>query len=123
LNLPPDENTGLASLSESFGGGTVKVPVRTIDTLIYVDRLPPPSILKIDVENWEENVLLGGKRFMAENRPKAIVLEAACDPTGGFAAPTLEHAIRSIGFRAQRISRPDGHLETRENYLLTPRDR
>lgn len=121
LNLPPNDNTGLASLCDSFGGGSVSVETRSIDSLVFDDGLTPPRVMKIDVENWESHVLRGGRRLFAEFPPAAIALEAECDRSGAIASRDLKFLFDDLRFEVRHISRPDGHLESRENYLLTPK--
>src|SRR3989440_1832756 len=47
---------------------------KSIDHLVETGVLPPPNLIKIDVEGHEESVLRGGMKTIASNRP--IVL---CD--------------------------------------------
>lgn len=51
------------------------VKVMTIDQLIERDNLKIPGVLKIDVEGWEEQVLLGGQMTISNIHCKAIMIE------------------------------------------------
>lgn len=47
-----------------------------LDTLghFFASKVPPPTFLKIDVEGYEKNVILGGAEFLQRARP-VVVLE------------------------------------------------
>ena len=62
-------HSALAKLIDGADG--VKVPLKQLDSL----DLPPPSVIKIDVEDHEVAVLRGGQRLLTENRP-AILFES-----------------------------------------------
>ena len=53
------------------GADGIEVPLKQLDSL----DLPPPSVIKIDVEDHEVAVLKGGQRLLTENRP-AILFES-----------------------------------------------
>ena len=50
---------------------SVSVTVRKIDTLL--EKLSPPSLLKIDVEGFELEVLKGAARLLTEVRPAMVI--------------------------------------------------
>jgi FkbM family methyltransferase len=49
--------------------GTLRSRSLTLDHLVFRDDLPPPTVMKIDVEGSEYAVFQGGKRVLAEHRP------------------------------------------------------
>lgn len=51
--------------------GDEETPVVSLDE--YFDGLRLPSLIKMDVEGWEEQALMGAKRVLAEARPKVAV--------------------------------------------------
>jgi FkbM family methyltransferase len=53
------------------GGEVINVPALRLDDFIGAG-VPPPQLVKIDVEGGEYEVLLGGKKLFAEQRPLVI---------------------------------------------------
>lgn len=53
-------------------GNTVLVPVKKMDDIF---NTATPSVLKIDVEGFEWQVLHGGQRILSDNALKAIIIE------------------------------------------------
>jgi FkbM family methyltransferase len=51
----------------------IAVQIHSIDHLIEHALYPCPSLIKIDVEGFELEVLKGGKRFLAAERPILII--------------------------------------------------
>jgi FkbM family methyltransferase len=54
--------------------GELEVPVTTLDA--YFSARPPPTLVKIDVEGMEGEVLRGAGRLLGSPRPPAVLLEA-----------------------------------------------
>jgi FkbM family methyltransferase len=65
------EASVMGSLIEGAANGTIEVPCATLDDM--AKRLPRPDLVKIDVEGAELDVLLGGERLLAAERPNLIV--------------------------------------------------
>lgn len=65
--------------------GRITVPVVTVDTLMAGNRLPPPGLIKIDVEGSEAEALNGMRGTIARHHP-AILFEVD--------APTRDEAER-----------------------------
>jgi FkbM family methyltransferase len=71
--------SGVARLATSGDSGStgrisaegIEVPMTTLDELR--DRYPAPTILKIDVEGFESEVLRGGGRLLSEDRPALLI--------------------------------------------------
>ncbi|MER8880473.1 FkbM family methyltransferase [Mesorhizobium sp. M0684] len=78
-----------ASLTELAGGNKVMVPVRTLDDMLR--DYPPPTLLKLDVEGVEENVIRGGERVFRTAGPDVLieVNEARYQPLGELPAVKL----------------------------------
>jgi FkbM family methyltransferase len=82
-----DVMSGTASLDRVRGGEasfgrkiyglsplTERVRVARLDTLVASGKLPPPQVMKIDVEGAEELVLEGASQVILEHRP-ALAIE------------------------------------------------
>ncbi|MBI4541914.1 MAG: FkbM family methyltransferase [Gemmatimonadetes bacterium] len=70
-----DEPTWARLASGGAGGRsgrTVRVPLVAIDELIAQGRVSPPSLVKIDVEGVEVDVLRGMERTLRHHRPVVI---------------------------------------------------
>lgn len=78
LVLAHDATAGTHRLDQKAdlpSGGSQTVKVTTIDTLIKRDNLKIPGVMKIDVEGFEEQVLLGGLNTIASKHCHAIMIE------------------------------------------------
>ncbi|HMA35331.1 MAG TPA: FkbM family methyltransferase [Chloroflexia bacterium] len=106
----------------SHPGTLIDVPVTTIDTMCAgVGRV---DLVKIDVEGFEDKVLAGMQRVLAESAP-AIVVE--CNGDGPFAA--VDATLRRLGYTffhllpegprplARIVPDPAGHYR---NFLCLP---
>ena len=56
-----------------MAAGTLKVPVRSLDSLIANDCLPTPHFIKMDVEGAEASVLLGGRKLPTMAPPVMVI--------------------------------------------------
>jgi len=93
------------------------VPCDTIDDLVFGQRIPSPTLMKIDVEGWEWFVLQGAQRLLSEKPPKAIVFEDHCQPDGRPTDTKLLDFLQKLGYESQRILRRSGKIEGNENFL------
>ena len=50
-----------------------KVTSRTIDSILEKQELPPPDVLKIDIEGAERMLLEGGAKFFREASPRILI--------------------------------------------------
>lgn len=63
------DNTGNNSIVESFGDEKVSIKVETLDSFEFSNI----SLIKIDVQGYEEQVLIGAKETILKNKPIIIV--------------------------------------------------
>ena len=70
-DFSPRLTTSKQNITSSY-----KVPVYQIDTLLAKKEIPYPDVVKIDVEGFEKQVLMGMKRLLGlKQKPKTIFLE------------------------------------------------
>jgi FkbM family methyltransferase len=53
--------------------GIIRVPVRRLDSLVAADALPPPALVKMDVEGAEADVIAGSRALLGKARPLLII--------------------------------------------------
>jgi FkbM family methyltransferase len=79
FKVMPDSSMGKLSnslfQSNATATGEMPVTVRQIDSLLRSRQIPPPNVVKIDVEGAELDVLSGALEMLRTSRP-AIFLEA-----------------------------------------------
>ncbi|MGH2820096.1 MAG: FkbM family methyltransferase [Actinomycetota bacterium] len=97
-------HTSQGKLSDA---GEVDVEVITLDQA--VERYGRPRVVKIDVEGFEQDVLLGGASFVAE-RHAAFVIEIHREDLGEACSKLLE----DDGYRCERFRLPG----RAESYLV-----
>jgi len=75
----PDRSMGKLSTSafqlSVAAAGEQQVSIRRLDSLVAEAQIPPPHVLKIDVEGAEDQVLAGAQAVLQKYRPR-IYLEA-----------------------------------------------
>jgi FkbM family methyltransferase len=81
-----DQNRGAASLDGSVSQGEryIEIDVKKLDD-VKIEL--PISLLKIDVEGWELNVLMGAKQFLQTQNFPSIVWECCLDRVNGVGSP------------------------------------
>lgn len=57
------------------GGPRIEVPLRTGDGVLAAERLPVPTVVKIDVEGFEEDVVSGMRGVLASRTCRALFIE------------------------------------------------
>lgn len=113
----PVANRGLSSLCSCVIDTMATVQCTTADELIFGKGVAAPTLLKIDVEGWEQRVLMGASRLFTENPPRAIVFEALANRNGSLLDSEMERRLVGYGYHVVHILRPSGDTEERENYL------
>ena len=66
----PGSGTGTGSLSRE---GKVQVETARVDELVRDESIPPPSLMKIDVEGGEDQVVAGAIETIAKHRPTILL--------------------------------------------------
>ena len=89
--------------------GNLTVKARRLDDLIDEGAIPPPGLIKIDVEGAEEFVLEGGANLLRKHRPH-IILEAHSKLLARRCVSTLE----DTGYRVESLHQKNDSEENPE---------
>jgi FkbM family methyltransferase len=92
--------------------GAIEVPLRTIDTLVGERTIPPPDLIKIDVEGAECDVLAGAAETLRRWRP-TVLLEAH----SAMLEDLCGRALRDLGYRVRLIGGPPCNEEYTRHLL------
>lgn len=68
-------NSGGGKFIQNLNDQLDSFPVDTMDNMVFTQHLPPPSLIKIDVEGFESNVFKGAEKTFTEHPPKAVIFE------------------------------------------------
>jgi len=94
----------------------VEVEATTLDDFVLPGGRLMPSVIKIDVEGWEEHVLAGSSRLLSARPPRLIVFEAPASETGQLSAVRLRDFFFDHGYDIEHLRRADGTIGPLENY-------
>ena len=77
LNLSPDMNTGASSLSRStlYPLPKQEVELVTLTKIFEQENITSCDLIKIDIEGWEYEAIMGSLELLRDHRIKAISLE------------------------------------------------
>lgn len=110
-------NIGVSGFGACNVVASFDVEVETLDHLIDSKIIPLPTILKIDVEGWEEKVLNGAVRLLRNSPPRIIVFEADCDSSGIIKNQRIVRLLEGFGYLISLLPRASGRIQERENYI------
>lgn len=93
LGAEPASTTGHIALEQSNESNTIRVTLNAGDTLVAEGLVPQPTVIKIDVEGYELEVLQGLQRCLRNEALKVVGIEVHF---GHLAARGLERAPAQI---------------------------
>jgi FkbM family methyltransferase len=82
-----------------FAGGE-QVDVRSLDAIVTEIDLPPPALVKIDVEGTEDVVLAHAQSFLASHQPDIL-----CEILPASNTAAVQAALGPYGYRFYRVER------------------
>ena len=89
--------------------------VRQIDSLLQNREIPPPNVVKIDVEGGELDVLSGALEMLRMSRP-TIFLEAH----GSALEKACSQQLLRLGYKIRRIERDIRGEESARHLVCLP---
>lgn len=92
----------------------------TLDDLVHVHGLPQPTLIKIDVDGLEPQILAGGRRVLAAPKLRALLVELV-EPASAEVAGLLSAGFEVTATGAPiDLRRPDGETYgvTSQNYVF-----
>jgi hypothetical protein len=99
-------------------GTATQVQCASVDQLVFEGGVKPPTLMKIDVEGSEYDVLDGARQLFRKSPPKAIVMEVEVDPAGNWLDQRLAKYAEEAHYVIRHVARPGGEVDSRENFLL-----
>jgi FkbM family methyltransferase len=115
--------SGKSALSDANIGQSaeaVKVPVTTIDAYCEAAKIKP-SLIKIDVEGFEFNVLNGARKTLKEARPSILVeLHPMFWPALGIDTGWAASRLRELNYRVTPIEKQSDVLSQHGHVMLQP---
>lgn len=87
--------------------GEIEVAVRSLDSMVQRQEIPPPQVIKIDVEGAELEVLQGAANTLSAWRPR-IFLEA-------HSASLEEACVRELAQRGYNLRRLESNANAEED--------
>lgn len=97
---------------------TMTVRTVTLDRLVSSGRLPPPDLVKVDVEGEEEAVLEGAGDVLASSRPVLLL-----SVHGAAAERACRSRLRHVGYRVEPVRLSGGGHSPALTGLPRRRDR
>jgi FkbM family methyltransferase len=109
-------NTGMSGFSDRKSVASFEVDVSTLDSIVFDGKCALPSVMKIDVEGYEFDVLSGARRLLEVGPPRMIVFEGPPTLLAGSQERSSAALLWRHGYRIEHIRRRSGVVEDVENY-------
>lgn len=105
--------------------GQTRVPIVPLDTVLRRENLPPPDLVKIDVQGFEAKVIAGGQETLKQTR--RLVVETSLHPIyqGQPLLPEVMRMLADLGFQLDDFNEvcrawPNGRLWQADLWLMRP---
>ena len=103
LFVPPDHlpNPGRGTLIPTIGFSAIKTKSVNIDDLLEKSQIPPPSLVKIDIEGSELDALKSMQTLLASSKKLVVILEVTSE-AGKIGEPV--HFLEKMNFSCLKKS-------------------
>ncbi|WP_276665406.1 FkbM family methyltransferase [Rhodopirellula baltica] len=111
MQVIEDENDGMHHLTHESGAGTIPVQVCTLDGLLDdLEISGDVSVIKMDVEGWEQAVLSGATRTLSPKKKPTIFFESIEEHAArfGFDALKVHQLLHKYGYRLEFLNEQHG---------------
>jgi len=120
FKIMPEESMGKLTDSPfqpaAAAAASMTVPIRRLDSLVAEGLLPPPNVIKIDVEGAELLVLRGALHVLRQNRPDLLIEAHSSD-----LARACTNLLESLGYRIsvlEKVMVPKPRSDPEVSHLL-----
>ena len=97
-------------LTRDSEDSSIPVTVTSLDDLL-ADEEASPTIIKIDVEGWEAEVIRGAAEVLGRSDPMALIIELCDGDRYGFDEDEIDETLRAYGFAPVIYNPLERHLE------------
>ena len=92
-------NTGVSGFMAENAVIVFDVEIDTLDNLLAAKSIENPTVIKIDVEGWEQEVFNGAINMLKNTPPRLIIFEAFTDISGKIINQDLVRLLEHYNFR------------------------
>jgi FkbM family methyltransferase len=95
-------NIGMSGFEPNNSVKSLRITTETLDGLTAAKALPPPTVIKIDVEGAEDLVFAGGEALFRRAPPRLVVFEAL-EVVDGRPVTRAAQVLRDYGYRIEPV--------------------
>jgi FkbM family methyltransferase len=101
LFVPIQSGNYTPTMVPNGGGRAVRVPIETLDDYLRRNAIETVDLMKIDVEGFEPNILMGAKSYLERHKIKALLCEFNEDwlNANKSSGDSLFRLISSFGYK------------------------
>jgi FkbM family methyltransferase len=111
----PIENSGQGRIDLSDPDSGLVVPITTIDTYLAANPSHTPTIMKLDVEGFEFDVLQGASKLFKDSPPHTIVFEAEANERLEILDRRILDLFHNRGYQITAVD--PALMDTKANFL------